>query len=109
MVFATGASCSGADAVSKDIFFGYWSGTKTKQHKSDALTALDSLKRYLKNDPQRESFKVAKGSVIGYMWVGSMVQNSGLFLVMPCLLFMMKLPEMVFQICFILNMLILIQ
>lgn len=76
-LFAAGASCSGADAVSKDITFGYWSGTKTDQHKTDALTAINSLKSYLTKSPNRESFKVKKGTVIGYMWVGSMVQNSG--------------------------------
>lgn len=71
------SDCQNSDQVVKDIFFGYWRGTKTDSNKNDALGAIDKLNSYLSAFPDRESFKVQQGSVIGYMWVGSMVQNSG--------------------------------
>lgn len=71
------SDCKNSDQVLQDIFFGYWSGTKTESNKNDALGALDSLNSYLSSFSDRESFKVQHGNVIGFMWVGSMVQNSG--------------------------------
>lgn len=69
--------CNGADQVQKDVLFGYISGDKSDAHKTQALAAINLLKNWLNDFPKRQSFKVSNGDVIGYMWVGGMVQNSG--------------------------------
>lgn len=72
------ASCSGASQLQKDVTFGYWKGTKTDLNKQHALKAINLFKSWLKDgSSDRESFKYSSGSIVGYMWVGAMVQNSG--------------------------------
>lgn len=74
---AKAATCSGASELQKDVFFGYWSGTKTDDNKNQALDAVHLYQNWLRSFPDRESFKYQSGNIVGYMWVGSMVQNTG--------------------------------
>ncbi|KAG7660350.1 uncharacterized protein J8A68_006147, partial [[Candida] subhashii] len=75
--FGLSASCSNSDLVSQNVFFGYWKGTKTTANQKAAITAINYFKTQLKNNPSRESFSYSSGNIVGYMWVGSMIQNSG--------------------------------
>lgn len=79
-LFSTGKSattCSNADTVAQDVFFGYWRGTKTSANQQAALAALATFKSQLSANPKQESFSYSNGNIVGYMWVGSMIQNSG--------------------------------
>ncbi|KAG7664419.1 uncharacterized protein J8A68_002054, partial [[Candida] subhashii] len=70
-------TCTGSTSVSENVFFGYWKGTKTAANQKAAITAINYFKTQLKNNPSRESFSYSSGNIVGYMWVGSMIQNSG--------------------------------
>jgi len=73
---AAAASCSNADQVPMDIFFGYDSSDKTTSHKTQAISVLNSLISDLFSS-NKESYHQSNGDIQGYMWVGSMVQNAG--------------------------------
>ncbi|GEQ66990.1 hypothetical protein JCM33374_g653 [Metschnikowia sp. JCM 33374] len=47
------------------------------QRKQHALKILDFYKEWSGEYPHRQSFQARYGSLTGFMWVGSMVQNSG--------------------------------
>nr|AAA20835.1 similar to Kluyveromyces lactis killer toxin, Swiss-Prot accession number P09805 [Millerozyma acaciae]CAE84961.1 hypothetical protein [Millerozyma acaciae] len=67
---ANSLDCSG------DVFFGYTRGDKTDVHKSQALTAVKNIKRWLGSFETRQSFKVIEGDIAGFAWVGSYIKNS---------------------------------
>lgn len=71
------SKCTDSSEVSGNVFFGYTEGTKTDAHKTQALNAITTWGNILKQHPTRQSIKINNGDVVGFMWVGSMVQNSG--------------------------------
>lgn len=71
------SKCNGADEVGLTLDYKYWRGDKTDFNKEGVLKGLAAFKRWLKQTPKEESFKYREGDIVGYMWVGSMIQNVG--------------------------------
>ncbi|GEQ72726.1 hypothetical protein JCM33374_g6414 [Metschnikowia sp. JCM 33374] len=75
---STKQECKNADKIESGIRVAY-SGTanKPEARKHQALTILNWYKEWLNSYSNRQSFKAQDGAMVGFMWVGSMVQNSG--------------------------------
>lgn len=74
---AKATTCNGADQVPLNVFFGYKRGTKTEEHRQKGLQAIRDFKSWLNLQPNRQSFSYRTDIISGYLWAGSMIQNSG--------------------------------
>lgn len=70
--------CENSDPVVQNIFFGFkWrDNDRSDQKTNDAITTLDIMSGWAL-DYSKNSFYHQENDVTGYMWIGSMVQNSG--------------------------------
>ena len=72
-------NCNGADEIRSGVTLKYsGTGGKTESRKQQALQILGWYRNWLNDFGDRQSFKAQNNEITGYMWSGSMLQNSGL-------------------------------
>lgn len=71
------SKCKDSSEIGMTVYYNYWKGTKTDASKNGVLAGLSKFKSWSAQTPKEESFKYRDGDIVGYMWIGSMLQNTG--------------------------------
>nr|CAD91890.1 chitin-binding protein [Babjeviella inositovora] len=76
LALATTSKCTNADEVALTLNMNNI-GSNNYALPNDVISAAQMFQSWLKGNSNRDSLKYQSGNIVGYLWVGNMVQNSG--------------------------------